>query len=142
MISNLAQAATKQGVVVHSASYTEKPAPRFNGRIYEFEISCNKTGLVLDSVWFGNAPVPCDVFTFNRKEKVTSLQSGQHYIVRCNRDLYSQYPDRFDSVKAATYFKAPFSFRGKAVLLYSLSSQHFGVSVKSIRYRKPQPLRK
>jgi len=87
------------------------------GRIYSFEIETRKPGIQIREVWFGNTPVPCDVYRSGQSVRCDSMLSPGFYTVRVNRDLFRNYPTQTDSTQAARQFKKPFSFRGDAVLL-------------------------
>lgn len=101
------------------ATYSDIHDIRKVGRVYEFMVQARKDGILIDSVWFGATPVPCDVYDIRTRQRIRhSLRKGQ-YMVRANRDLYANYPAEYDSVAAFRRFVAPFAFRGTACLMYS-----------------------
>lgn len=127
--------------VVLQASMREKPSPRSDGRLYEFEIKALQDNLQFDSVWFGATPVPCDVWTSPIREKATSIKKNSTYVIRCNRDLYRYYADRFDSTTSSPVLKNK-RFEGEAMLLYLYQGKRYTLRVSHILSKQPKPTRK
>lgn len=143
-VATLVQAKKKNLVkhaVVLQANMREKPAPRSDGRLYEFEIKALHDNLQFDSVWFGATPVPCDVWTSPIRGKATSIKKNSTYLISCNRDLYRYYADRFDSTASSHVLKNT-RFEGEAMLLYRYQGKRYTLRVNHILSKQPRPTRK
>lgn len=106
-------------IKVVSATYSNNDnTVRKVGNVYQFTIQTYVDNITVDSVWFGATPVPCNILSIKTKERLAKAEKKGRYMVQVNRNLYANFPQQADSTKAALMFKAPFAFRGKAVLFY------------------------
>jgi hypothetical protein len=112
-----------------------KGGVRFVGRVYEMNIQTNVPNLIIDSVWFGATPVPCDVYDMSTTYKVDTLKQKGKYLIKANRDLYKYFSERVDSTIAAATFKRPFPFDGDAVLFYKQDGKRNYFIVRHIEQR-------
>jgi hypothetical protein len=103
------------------------------GRIYEFQILVKESGCRIDSVWFGSTPVPCEVLESEKRNPVNGLLPQGEYIVRANKDLYTNYPKEFDKTTAEKMFKQPFKFKGDAVILYTIRGKRYARVVYDVQ---------
>jgi hypothetical protein len=113
-----AKAKRNRDIQLLQSYYTDlATTPRKAGFIYEFEVKALRKNIVIDSIWLGATPVPCDVIN-----KSTT-----------NRDLYKLYPDRYDSLQAAKNFHPPMSFQGVAIICYTVNSKRKYFVVKTVK---------
>lgn len=129
-------------ISLQQASYTnEKNAGgRPVGRMYTFLIRINRADLRIDSVWFGHAPVPCDFYAPKSSQRIQSSTAPGVYRVVANRDLYRNFKQT-DSVSVLNWFRAPFRFRGHAVVFYTLEGRREYLIVPSARRVAPKKKR-
>lgn len=140
--SSFAQKKTHHPLVVLKTSYAEEVNNRGSiGRIYEFLIEVRKAPLIIDSIWFGATPVPCDLYPSGSTQRITRIEKVGKYRISANRDLF-RYFTRTDSTLVWQWFKPPFRFRGHAVLMYKFRDQRNYVVVQKASKRIPKKLRK
>lgn len=140
--SSFAQKKTHHPLVVLKTSYAEEVNNRGSiGRIYEFLIEVRKAPLIIDSVWFGATPVPCDLYPSGSTQRITWIEKVGKYRISANRDLF-RYFTKTDSTLVWQWFKPPFRFRGHAVLMYKFRDQRNYVVVQKASKRIPKKLRK
>lgn len=140
--SSFAQKKTHHPLVVLKTSYAEEVNNRGSiGRIYEFLIEVRKAPLIIDSIWFGATPVPCDLYPSGRTQRITRIEKAGKYRISANRDLF-RYFTKTDSTLVWQWFKPPFRFRGHAVLMYKFRDQRNYVVVQKASKRIPKKLRK
>ena len=140
--SSFAQKKTHHPLVVLKTSYAEEVNNRGSiGRIYEFLIEVRKAPLIIDSIWFGATPVPCDVYPSGSTQRITRIEKAGKYRISANRDLF-RYFTKTDSTLVWQWFKPPFRFRGHAVLMYKFRDQRNYVVVQKASKRIPKRLRK
>lgn len=111
------------------------------GNVYQFTIQTNVNNITIDSVWFGATPIPCNILSIKTKERLTTAEKKGKYMVQVNRNLYANFPQQADSTKAATLFKAPFAFRGKAVLFYKKNGIRMYEIVNQVKEVAPPRMR-
>ena len=58
------------------------------GNIYEITIKVNKDNIIIDSLWFDEKPVPCDVYETQKLQRVTKLEKNKTYLIKGNKNLY------------------------------------------------------
>lgn len=123
-------------------TYSSTHSPkRIIGTIYELDVETACVGLKIDSVWFGFAPVPCDVLQLNTRNKVDSCKARTTYRVRANKDLYKNFPGKFDSLTALRQFKPPFPFTGEAVIFYKVDGKRYYCVAKGLTEKAAKPYR-
>lgn len=110
---------------------------RIVGNIYELSITTNVEGIKIDSVWFGNTPVPCDVYETKTMHRVfTPLPHGR-YLVKANKDLYKYFYRSIDSSYAYEQFVPPIYFKGELVLMYLYKGKRYYKTINAVE-QKPQ----
>lgn len=123
------------------ATYSNIDGIRKVGRVYEFLVETRREGILIDSVWFGATPVPCDVHDPVSRLRINKpLRKGQ-YLVRANRDLYANYPADYDSSLAFQRFVPPFNFRGTACLMFYVKGKRGYTPVMQARKVEGKQLR-
>ncbi len=91
---------------------------RNKGRIYEIVVKTKIKNIIIDSLWFGATPVPCDVYDFaTRQKQVGKLPVGK-YLIIANQDLYKNYSNQIDSTSAYTQFQATTAMKGLLMIMY------------------------
>jgi hypothetical protein len=125
-----------------SAAFTyRKSGVRLIGHVYSFHVRTLVPGVQIDSVWFGAAPVPCDVYDA-RGVQCDTLKKKGVALLKANRDLYRMFPDQTDSTEVARNFRPPFPFRSEAVLMYRYKGKRYYLPVNGIGQRyDPRPYR-
>lgn len=121
-------------------SYEKNSGGRPVGRMYTFLIRINRADLRIDSIWFGHAPVPCDFYAPKSSQRIQSSTIPGIYRVVANRDLYRNFIQT-DSVSVLNWFRAPFRFRGHAVVFYTLEGRREYLIVPSARRVAPKKKR-
>ena len=125
-----------------SGFYTyRKGGVRLIGHVYEFTIRTYYPDVILDSVWFGATPVPCDMYNLATGMKADTATTPGLYLVKANKDLYRFFSHHIDSTEAAQLFKAPFKFTGDAHLMYKLKGKRYYLPVSDMEERQDKPLR-
>ena len=125
-----------------SGFYTyKKGGVRLIGNVYEFTLRTNYPNVILDSVWFGATPVPCDAYDANTGMKVDTAKTPGLYLVKANKDLYRFFSEKIDSTEAAAQFKAPFTFSSDACIMYTYKGKRYYLPVSGMEQRKDKPLR-
>lgn len=140
--SCFSQKKSNHPLVVLKASYAEEVNNRSSiGRIYEFLIEVRKVPLIIDSIWFGATPVPCDLYPSGSTQRIIKIEKAGEYRISANRDLF-RYFTKTDSALVWRWFKPPFRFRGHSVLMYKFRNQRNYVVVQKASKRIPKKLRK
>ncbi len=111
------------------------------GNIYELSIQVNTNGVIIDSVWFGATPVPCDVYEIKTMQRIAPPISKGKYLIKANKNLYENFYRSIDSSFAYNHFIAPFPFAGELVIMYVYKGKRYFKSVKQIEQRAQKPLR-
>lgn len=129
-------------ISLQQASYSnEKNAGgRPVGRMYTFLIRINRADIQIDSVWFGYAPVPCDFYAPKSTQRIQRSTDPGVYRVVANRDLY-RYFKQTDSANVLSWFRAPFAFRGHAVVFYTQEGKRQYLMVPTARRVAPKKKR-
>ena len=102
------------------------------GCVYEFVISTRTDNVMIDSVWFGATPVPCDLLEIKTRHKTDLANVKGLYIVRANKDIYKNFNAQIDSTSSYAAFKAPFVFKGDAVIMYKVNGKRYYVNVMNV----------
>lgn len=110
------------------------------GAMYEFEIRTMQENITIDSVWFGATPVPCDLYKDPGGFVIKQTSEKGIYYIKANKDLYSSFPQYFDSTEAFKNFKTKHSFEGIAMIMYLQNGKRNYISVADAKYYKV-PLR-
>jgi hypothetical protein len=140
--SSYSQKKNNHPLVVLKTSYAEEVNNRGSiGRIYEFMVEVRKAPLIIDSIWFGATPVPCDIYPSGSTQRITSIEKAGQFRISANRDLF-RYFTKTDSTLVGQWFKPPFRFRGHAVLMYKFRDKRNYVVVQKASIRIPKKLRK
>lgn len=124
------------GTCIHAVDSIKKV-----GDIYDFSIKTHKTKLLIDSVWFGATPVPCDVFESTTNQKVAVAFKKGKYHVRVNKNLYENFPALIDSSIAYKNFKSPIPFKGDAMIMYIYKGKRYFQSVSGVELIKKKGTR-
>lgn len=137
-----AQKPSKKAVQCMESFYTyQERNNRTIGDVYEFKIKINALPCHIKYVWFGATPVPCDIYDSKTNNRIDSLRSKGTYWVRCNKDLYKNFPNQ-DSTVLAKEFKAPYPYKGGAVLIGTYKKAEVLVWVKSSPQKPAKSLRR
>ncbi|MBK7764210.1 MAG: hypothetical protein IPI46_12840 [Bacteroidetes bacterium] len=124
------------GTCIHAVDSIKKV-----GDIYDFTIKTHKTKLLIDSVWFGATPVPCDVYESTTNHKVAFAFKKGKYHVRVNKNLYQNFPTLVDSTQAHKNFKASVPFKGDAMIMYIYKGKRYFESVSGVEIIKKKGTR-
>lgn len=125
-----------------SGFYTyKKGGVRLIGHVYEITVRTNYPNVVMDSVWFGATPVPCDVYDANTGMKVDTAKSPGLYLIKANKDLYRLFSEKIDSTEAASRFRAPFRFSSDAYIMFTYKGKRSYLPISGMEQRKDKPLR-
>jgi hypothetical protein len=112
--------------------YTNNDGVKKIGDVYSFTIQTLAKNILIDSIWFGNTPVPCDLLETKTNHKIDMAIEKGIYIVRANKNLYENFHEQFDSTAAYQGFKAPFPFKGDAVLMYKVNGKQYYKSIYNV----------
>jgi hypothetical protein len=95
------------------------------GIIYQFEIKTKVENITIDSVWFGGAPVPCDLYKTLGDFRIEQTNEKGTYYVKANKNLYRIFPQKFDSTNALKSLKSLKVKRNGsvAVIMYKLNGR-------------------
>lgn len=115
------------------ATYSNIEGIRKVGNVYEFMVEVRKNDILIDSVWFGTTPVPCDVHDLSTGHRIRQKLPRGRYMVRANRDLYINYAAEYDSTAAFQRFVPPFNFRATAYLMYQSKGKRGYALVRQAR---------
>lgn len=136
-----AQKKSKKPIVCTESFYTYRERnKRIIGNVYEFKIQVNALPYHVNYVWFGATPIPCDVYELKTNNRIDSIRSKGIYWVRCNKDLYKNFPTQ-DSIVLAKEFKAPYPYKGGAILVGTYKKERHLLWVKSSPQRPAKGLR-
>jgi hypothetical protein len=127
--------------VIQSSVIDMRNTPRQIGMVYEFDVQLKCNAIVFDSVWFGNTPVPCDAVDLLASVKVDTCYPGKTYRIRANKELYQNFPGRYDSSLHAKQFKPPFAFRGVAVVFYRYKGKRSYLVINKAEEKTTKPMR-
>ena len=111
------------------------------GNVYEFLIRTYTSQIMIDSVWFGATPVPCDIYTIKTRQRLERTGNAGRYLVKANRDLYANYSSTIDSSEASAGFVPPFAFRGTAYIMYKVNRKRYYQKVHNARKVAAKPMR-
>jgi hypothetical protein len=111
------------------------------GNVYELIINTLTENVLLDSVWFGATPVPCDLLETKTRHKIEKASEKGTYIVRANRNLYENFPGQTDSTQAYKNFKPPFRFKGDAVIMYKVKGKRYYTIAYQVKQVRPKGTR-
>jgi hypothetical protein len=124
--------------VLKSTYSTNQGGIRKVGDVYEFRIKTLSPNIIIDSVWFGSTPVPCDLFEIKKKTKIEKATLKGEYLVRTNKDLYTNFSKQIDSTEAFNNFKPPFLFKGVAVIMYNVNGKRYYKTVNAVKQVAPK----
>ena len=114
---------------------------KITGNIYTLEIETCKPNLIIDSVWFGGTPIPCDVYEPKQMHKATvPLQKGT-YIIKANKDLYKNFYKNIDSTQAFKTFVSPFAFSAQAYIMYLYKNKRYYLPIKNVAIKEQKQTR-
>lgn len=119
----------------------QKGGVRIIGNVFEMSLQTNVSNIIIDSVWFGATPVPCDVYSMETNYKVDTAKKVGRYLLKVNKNLYRNFYYKIDSSEAARNFKAPFEFYSDAIIMYRYKGKRYYQPVYNIEYRIPKDLR-
>lgn len=111
------------------------------GNIYEVNIQVLANGVLIDSVWFGATPVPCDLYEMKTLQRVTSPVNRGRYLIKANKDLYANFYRNIDSTFAYNHFVEPFPFKADLVIMYQYNGKRYYKSIKNIEQRPQKSMR-
>lgn len=106
---------------------------RITGRVYQFQMAVFVPQLKIKRVWFGDTPVPCEVYLMPGRIHVDSCMKAGLYLVEANRDLYKNFSSQYDSLEVSKNFHPKRSFQGEAMIIYDWK----GLESSYIVTRKP-----
>lgn len=134
--------APRARISVLEASYSSSTSgQRIIGDVYEFKVMTKARDILIDSVWFGYTPVPCDVYETKAMHKVQKATEPGVYLIRANKDLYRYFFSSIDSTQAAQQFVAPQSFKGVAMIFYRYQGKRFILRVPKA-VKKPSKMQR
>lgn len=111
------------------------------GNIYELNIQVLANEVVIDSVWFGATPVPCDLYEMKTLQRVSSPVNRGRYLLKANKDLYANFYRNIDSTFAYNHFVEPFPFKADLVIMYQYKGKRYYKSIKDIKERPQKSMR-
>ncbi len=111
------------------------------GNVYEFNITTLFDQIIFESVWFGNTPVPCDVYNMATTYRADTAIKKGNYQIKANKNLYRYFNHMIDSTERANSFVAPFPFEGEAVICYLYKGKRYYKVVKTAENRPDKQMR-
>lgn len=111
------------------------------GNIYELKINVHANNVIIDSVWFGATPVPCDVYETRTLQRVASPVLKGQYLVKANRNLYENFYRNIDSTFSYNLFVPPFPFKGDLVIMYSYQGKKYYKVINNVEERAQKQMR-
>jgi hypothetical protein len=111
------------------------------GNIYELSITVNANDVTIDSVWFGATPVPCDLYETKTLQRVSSPVLKGKYLLKANRNLYQNFYRNIDSAFAYNQFRAPFTFKGVLVIMYTHKGKRYYKTVSRVEEHEQKKMR-
>ncbi len=125
-----------------SGFYTyQKGGVRIIGDVYELILKTNVDQIIIDSVWFGATPVPCDVYSMNTSYKTDTAHSKGEYLLKVNKNLYRNFYYQIDSSAAATAFNVPFNYYSDAIVMYRYKGKRYYMPIYGIEKKPMKQLR-
>ena len=140
-LSAMKKKATHYVKYVSGTFSNNEGAIRKVGCVYEFVINTCTDNVIIDSVWFGATPVPCDLLEITSRHKTDLANTKGMYIVRANKDVYKNFNAQVDSTLSYAAFKAPFVFKGDAVIMYKVNGKRYYVNVTNVKEVKAKGYR-
>ncbi|HMN32424.1 MAG TPA: hypothetical protein PKA54_03560 [Chitinophagaceae bacterium] len=114
---------------------------RNKGRIYEIVVNTKMKNIIIDSLWFGATPVPCDVYDFATQQKQVGKLPVGKYLIRANQDLYKNYSNQIDSTSAYIQFQAPTIMKGILMIMYWENTNRKYMPIYHVTDKPQKPLR-
>jgi hypothetical protein len=114
---------------------------RIVGDVYELTIKTNVDNVIIDKVWFGATPVPCDVYSMETNYRVDTASKKGTYLVKANKNLYRNFYYQIDSSEAAQSFRPPFIFKGDAIVMYTYKGKRYYKSVSGVEQHEAKKYR-
>jgi hypothetical protein len=125
-----------------SGFYTyQKGGVRIIGDVYELTLKTNADNIIIDSVWFGATPVPCDVYSMETNYKTDTAKTKGTYLLKVNKNLYRNFYYQIDSSAAAAAFKAPFKYYSDALVMYLYKGKRYYMPIYGIEKKPMKQLR-
>ena len=118
------------------ASYT-KPTKGIignTGLAYTFTVKTLAKNILIDSVWFGEKPVPCDLYQDVNDFKIEKTKEPGLYFVKANKYYYEILQERQSTKTNTKSYKAPFPFKGEAFIMYRLNGKRYYAPVNQVTY--------
>lgn len=106
------------------------------GDIYEITIKVKKDNIVLDSVWFDEKLVPCDVYETQKLQKITKVEKNKTYLIKANKDLYKNF---YPEIYKLEYADAAHDWQINIMYLYK--GKRYYLPLKNIEKREQKQTR-
>lgn len=117
-------------------SYQERPQKAI-GDIYEITIKVKKDNIIIDSLWFDEKPVPCDVYETQKLQRVTKLEKNKTYLIKGNKNLYKNfYPEIYKKEYADV------AHDWQVNILYLYKGKRYFLPLKNIEKKEAKGMRK
>jgi hypothetical protein len=106
------------------------------GNIYEITIKIKKDNITIDSVWFDEKLVPCDVYETQKLQKVTKIEKNKTYLIKANKDLYKNF---YPEIYKMEY--ADVAHDWQINILYLYKGKRYFLPLKNIVKKEVKPMR-
>lgn len=116
-------------------------AYKTTGNIYEIEIQTKYNNIVVDSVWFGATPVPCDIYDKKNGQRIFDPLTAGQYVIKANKDLYKYFYRNIDSSYAYAHFVAPFTFNAVCIIFYKYNNKRMYYTIHNATEKPQKQLR-
>ncbi|MEZ5046041.1 MAG: hypothetical protein R2831_03520 [Chitinophagaceae bacterium] len=112
------------------------------GDIYTFFVVAKKKGIKVLYVWFGETPVPVSIYENGKKSiHENELLKAHRMGIKCNKNIYTNFPNEHNEDAIKKQFKPSTNFRGKAMIIYSYKGKIYYYAVYTIQKLEAKPLR-
>jgi len=116
-------------------AYHERPQKAI-GDIYEITLKVNKDNIIIDSLWFDEKPVPCDVYETQKLQRVSKIEKNKPYLIKGNKDLYKNfYPEIYKKEYADV------AHDWQVNILYLYKGKRYFLPLKNIVKKDAKPMR-
>lgn len=132
----------KEPITVINTTYSYvHNAYKTTGDIYEIEIQTKYNNIVIDSIWFGATPVPCDIYDKKNGQRIFDPLAPGLYMIKANKDLYKYFYRNIDSTTAYQRFVPPFTFNAVCVIFYKYNNKRMYYTILNATEKPQKQLR-
>ncbi len=110
--------------ILHSTVRNADNTVRKNGDVYTFVLVCNST-CSIDSILFKNRPVPCDVYNYRTKQKISTCNTKDTIMVTAAKAYYKNMGDTTNKITAGIFI-------GAAKIYYTVNDKRKYFIIKKV----------